>query len=323
MSHLAYHRTGAGEPLVLLHALGLTRQTWNPVLPALSEHFDVIAVDLPGFGDSEPLPKAIEPTPAALAAAVAGLLDELGIANPHLVGNSLGGWVALEFASMRPAASVTLLSPAGLWRADTPRYCRASLWASRWLTRHAAVPLSRLVDHRLGRALVLGQSHGRPFALRPDAARAAIRSMGTSPGFDSVLKATATRRFLATTPIEAPVTVAFGSRDLLLLRHQSRHLDQLPPSTQLEILPGCGHVPMADDPAAVAALIMKSASVVRRGSVQEATAVEPGSALSYSLPRRIAGRGASDHRARTGMKPQVARSRSPRSTRLRSRRHSL
>ena len=85
MSHLAYHRAGGGESLVLLHALGLTRQTWNPVLPALSEHFDVIAVDLPGFGDSEPLAADIEPTPAALAAAVAGLLDELGIANPHEV----------------------------------------------------------------------------------------------------------------------------------------------------------------------------------------------------------------------------------------------
>jgi pimeloyl-ACP methyl ester carboxylesterase len=264
MSHLAYERAGAGEPLVLLHALGLSRRTWDPVVPALSEHFKVIAVDLPGFGDSEPLPADIEPNPAALAAAVARLLDELGIANPHLVGNSLGGWVALELASMRPAASVTLLSPAGLWRTDTPRYCRASLWASRWLAQHAAVPLSHLVDHRLGRALILGQSHGRPFALTPDAARAAVRSMGTSPGFDSILKATATRRFLATTPIDAPMTVAFGSRDLLLLRHQSRHLDQLPPSTQLETLPGCGHVPIADDPAAVAALIMKSASAVRR-----------------------------------------------------------
>ncbi|HEY6665410.1 MAG TPA: alpha/beta fold hydrolase, partial [Propionibacteriaceae bacterium] len=124
MSPLAYDRIGSGEPLVLLHALGLSRRTWDPVIPALSEHFEVIAVDLPGFGDSEPMPPENEPTPAALAVAVVALLDDLGLSNPHLVGNSLGGWVTLELASMRPAASVTLLSPAGLWRAATPLYCR-------------------------------------------------------------------------------------------------------------------------------------------------------------------------------------------------------
>ena len=85
--------------------------------------------------------------------------------------------------------------------------------------------------------------------------------MGTSRGFDSILKATATRRFLATTAIDAPVTVAFGSRDWVLLRHQSRHLEQLPPNIRLESLPGCGHIPMGDDPAAVAALIVKSAGL--------------------------------------------------------------
>jgi pimeloyl-ACP methyl ester carboxylesterase len=260
MSHIAYGRAGAGEPLVLLHALGLSRQTWEPVVPALVEHFDVIAVDLPGFGASDPMPDQVEPTPAALAAAVAGLLDQLGVTNPHLVGNSLGGWVVLELAGVRPAASLTLLSPAGLWRGRTPLYCRASLRASRLLTRYAAGPLSQLVSHRLGRALVLGQSHGRPFHLTADQARAVIRSMGTCRGFDATFNATADRRFVATASIDAPVTVAFGSRDLLLLPHQSRHLDELPPRTRLEAMPGCGHVPMADDPQGVAALIERSAA---------------------------------------------------------------
>ena len=170
------------------------------------------------------------------------------------------GWVALELAAIRPAASLTLLSPAGLWRKNTPRYCRASLRASRWLTRHAARPLSRLVNYRLGRALVLGQTHGRPMSLTAEYARAAIRTLGTSPGFDATMKATATRRFLATAPIGAPVTVAFGSRDVLLLRRQSRHLDQLPPGTGLTVLPGCGHVPMSDHPRAVTTLITESAA---------------------------------------------------------------
>ena len=84
--------------------------------------------------------------------------------------------------------------------------------------------------------------------------------MGTCPGFEATLAATARRRYLATAPITAPVTLAFGSRDVLLLRRQSRHLDQLPAGTQAETLPGCGHVPMADDPAAVAELITRTAA---------------------------------------------------------------
>ena len=259
MSSLAFTRSGTGAPLVLLHGLGSSRQAWDPVMPALAGHFDVIAIDLPGFGGSEPVPAQVEPRPAALAAAVAGLLDELGITAPHLAGNSLGGWVALELAAVRPAASVTLLGPAGLWHGDTPWYNRVSLRATRWLARHATGPLSRLVNYRLGRALVLGQTHGRPMHLTADYARSAILAMGTCPGFDATLKATVRRRFLATAPIGAPVTVAFGSRDLLLLRHQSRHLDQLPPGTQVDVLPGCGHVPMADHPGAVSALITRSA----------------------------------------------------------------
>src|SRR5256885_16135486 len=56
----------------------------------------------------------------ALPISVAGLLDDLGIATPHVAGNSLGGWVALELAGIRPVASLTLLSPAGLWRGGAP-----------------------------------------------------------------------------------------------------------------------------------------------------------------------------------------------------------
>ena len=69
MTSLAYRRSGSGEPMVLLHLLGSSRQAWDPVAPALARHFDVIAVDLPGFGESAPLPG--EPSPAALAAAAA------------------------------------------------------------------------------------------------------------------------------------------------------------------------------------------------------------------------------------------------------------
>ena len=236
---------------------------WAPVLPALAERFDVVAVDLPGFGRSDPLPPPQELSPAVLAGCVADLLDDLGVPAPHVVGNSLGGWVALELAGRRPVASLTLLAPAGLWRRNTPLYCRVSLRATRWLARYAARPLRRLVDFRLGRVVVLGQTHGRPARMTAAQARQAIVDLGSCAGFDATFRATL-RRHYESLPVEAPVVVAFGSRDLVLLPFQSRHLERLPRGTVRATLPGCGHLPVADDPEAVAALITAWADPVPR-----------------------------------------------------------
>jgi pimeloyl-ACP methyl ester carboxylesterase len=260
MTQLAFDRLGSGPPLVLLHGLGLSRRSWDAVVPVLAQRFDVIAVDLPGFGESAPLPPDAEPTPAALAATVGELLDGLRIDRPHVVGNSLGGWVALELAGVRPVASLTLLSPAGFWRDNTPMYARVSLLASRWLADHAGGLLTRLARYRVARVLILGQTHGRPAQLTAEQARTTIQALGRCPGFKAALAATTHRRYLAGSAVTAPVTVAFGSRDLVLLRHQSRHLDQLPAGTQVRELSSCGHVPMSDDPGAVVAVISAATS---------------------------------------------------------------
>ena len=199
------HPRRFGRTLVLLHGIGMSRRVWDPVLPALAERFDVIAVDLPGFGDS-PLPPDGRCDPAGLAASVAGLLDELDIPSPHLAGNSLGGWVALELAARAPPIRSPLLSPAGLWRKDTPWYCRVSLRGSRWLTRYLARPLSFMVRWRLGRIVALGQTHGRPWALTVEQARRAIRDMGQCPGFTRAFEPTVHSRYAPTSrPGPSPV----------------------------------------------------------------------------------------------------------------------
>jgi pimeloyl-ACP methyl ester carboxylesterase len=260
MEQLAFSRRGAGPPLVLVHGLGSSRAAWDPVVPALAEHFDVVALDLPGFGQSAPLPAGEEPHPARMARAVADLLDDLRVDRPHVAGNSVGGWVALELAAIRPVSSLTLLSPAGLWRRGVPLYSWVSLRTTRWASRHAAGLLSRLVAHRLGRLLVLGQTHGRPSRVTPDQARATIAAMGTATAFDAALAATRHRHYAAGPALGAPVTVAFGSRDLLLLPGRSRHVDQLPAGSRSAALPGSGHVAMSDSPSAVVALIRASAA---------------------------------------------------------------
>jgi pimeloyl-ACP methyl ester carboxylesterase len=252
-------RQGTGPALVLLHGLGSSRAVWDPITPALAQCFDVIALDLPGFGDSPPLAPGDEPTPARLAGAVAETLDSLAVATPHVVGNSLGGWVALELTAVMPVASLTLLSPAGLWRGGVPRYCRWSLAGSRALARHLPRVLGRLVGTRLGRQLVLGQVCGRPARMSATAARRAVADLGACPGFPATFRATLPRRYVGPLDPQVPVTVAFGSRDRILLRRQSRRLDALPAARSLVTVPGVGHVPIADDPAAVIDLVRRSA----------------------------------------------------------------
>ncbi|MGN9909355.1 alpha/beta fold hydrolase [Phytohabitans sp. LJ34] len=257
MTDLAFTRTGRGEPLVLVHGIGGSKATWQPVVVHLAERFDVIAVDLPGFGDSPELPATVEPTPAALAAALLEFLDRLGVGPFHIAGNSLGGWVVLELARIREVRTVTLLSPAGLWRGGAPLYCRISLGASRWMARRATRLLLWAVATAVGRTVTLAQTHGRPWAMSADYARTSVRALAKCTGFEATMRATNTRRFLDGTGIAAPMTLAFGSRDMILLPRQSRHLDQLPGTVRIDALPRCGHVPMADDPPVVAGVITR------------------------------------------------------------------
>jgi pimeloyl-ACP methyl ester carboxylesterase len=272
---LAYSRSGSGEPLVLLHGLGLSRQSWNPVIGLLEQSFDVIAIDLPGFGESAPLAAAVEPHPAALATAVARTLDHLEITSPHLAGNSLGGWVALELAALTPISSITLLSPAGLWRERTPLYNRVSLTAARAVTRFGRPVLSTLADKGWARWLMFRQFVGRPTAMSATEARQAISDLATAPGFRATLRATLARAYVARELIQVPVSVSFGDRDLVLLAHQSRHLDQLPSQTRRLSLPRTGHVPMTDDPLAVASLISRTAQSGRLPAVGTVAAERP------------------------------------------------
>ena len=251
--------------IVLLHALGTDRHMWDPVLPFLDGE-DVLALDMPGFGAAPPLAATAGNggiTPYALAAAIHADLQRRGIQRPHVAGNSLGGWVALELAAVRPVRSLTLLSPAGLWQGRTPLYNRISLRTTRWLARRFTALACRLVRYRAGRVVILGQTHGQPARISIAYAHMAVRAMADCPGFEATMKATEPRCYRAGAPIDAPVTVAFGSRDLLLLPHQSRHLGELPPGTHVEKLAGCGHVPMADHPDAIAALIIAATERAR------------------------------------------------------------
>src|SRR5947209_16387288 len=113
---LAHERIGSGPPLVLLHGVGHRRQAWYPVVDELAGQREVVLVDLPGHGESDPFEPAGRPVVDALRDELVAFLHEQGLDRPHIAGNSLGGRIALEAGAIGLARSVTALSPAGFWR---------------------------------------------------------------------------------------------------------------------------------------------------------------------------------------------------------------
>lgn len=251
-----YERSGCGEPLLLLHGIGSGLRTWDPILRWLTPHYDVIVVDLPGHGESPLLDDGIPPDAAGFARVLAGLLDQLGIETAHLVGNSLGGWTALELAKLGRARSVICLSPAGLWHHQAPRYDVILFRVTRWLARTLLPAAPALLATPIGRTLLLAHLVGRPWNLSPSVALEAVRTFVRTPGFEPVFRATTRESFSEGCQIQVPVTVAWGGRDRVLLPRLARLRDELPPQTRWLTLPGCGHVPTFDDPGLVAHTIL-------------------------------------------------------------------
>eukprot|EP00611_Tribonema_gayanum_P003618 TRINITY_DN12881_c0_g1_i2.p1 TRINITY_DN12881_c0_g1~~TRINITY_DN12881_c0_g1_i2.p1 ORF type:complete len:189 (+),score=24.05 TRINITY_DN12881_c0_g1_i2:30-569(+) len=128
-------RRGTSPPVVLIHGLGGDRRTWTPVVQGLTAEYDVVVVELPGFGESRPLPSSVEPSPDALAQAVLARLRSAGVQRFHAVGHGLGGWIALELGEIAGDAviSVTGLTPAGFWpHPSGERQRKAIRSARRW-----------------------------------------------------------------------------------------------------------------------------------------------------------------------------------------------
>jgi pimeloyl-ACP methyl ester carboxylesterase len=259
---LAYERSGSGEPLVLIHGIGHRRQAWRPVLDRLAESYDVIAVDLPGHGESaDGLDPSLAPKDA-LRTALEETFAHLEVDRPHIVGNSLGGLIALEAAQAGLARSVTALSPAGFWTG--PRdflYVRglfSTVLAIARLTRPVAGPL---LSTRLGRTALFGWLHTRPWPVDPDLARGDFANMLRARPTIGTLIAAAYPYEVAEGAIEVPTTIAWSQRDLVLLPYQARRAARLLPQARHVRLAGVGHVPMPDDPALVVATIRAGARV--------------------------------------------------------------
>jgi pimeloyl-ACP methyl ester carboxylesterase len=239
---LNHVRRGSGELLVLIHGIGDSHRFWAPVVGRLAQEFEVVAIDLPGFGRSPSM--AAPPAPPALAAAVAEFIGEPF----HVAGVSLGGGTALELGLCGAARSVCAISPVGFTR----------WWDGAWLTgslrltghASAAVPRRWLSSAAVGRAMSL-QTMRRPM---PEAElRAIVDNIALAPAWDAAIDELAVYRFAGHPP--CPVTIAWGEFDFLLPYWQAARARRALPDAQHVRLRGCGHLPTWDDPDQVIAAV--------------------------------------------------------------------
>ena len=258
---------GSGTSLVLLHGLGCSWRVWQPVIPALERHHRALAPTLPGHLNGQPWDPAIQMSVAALTDNTERWMDRHGLDRPHLVGNSLGGWISLELARRGRAASVTAFSPAGAWDpvGGGIRHLVQLSKAARAIADLLRPTFPLLLRRPKLRRAVLraGMEHGERVP-----AAAAVGFLSDAAGcsaFDDLLAA-----FLRDGPIPGPVDVRhtpvrllWGEHDRVIpLEPYGRLMAAAVPDAQTEVLPGVGHIPTYDNPALVARRILATTGAV-------------------------------------------------------------
>jgi pimeloyl-ACP methyl ester carboxylesterase len=187
-------------------------------------------------------------------------LDRLGLAKVHIAGNSLGGWIGIELARRGRAQSLVLLSPAGAWR--SPRRLKMTAHGIRFSFGALARNSSRaeaIAERRLLHWAMLAGQVAHPHRVPRETLVTYIHASGQSPVVEPLL------RVLHLNPVDPlpaerdyPVRLVWAERDRILpFKHFGSPMLERLPGAELIRLSGVGHVPMSDDPARVAELILE------------------------------------------------------------------
>ena len=260
MQRLSHNILGSGEPLLLIHGMGSASTAWKLIQDELAQSFKVVTVDLPGHGNT-PLVQGAPMDPHSLAIAVLHEMSELGFERFHLVGNSLGGWVALEIASSAPnrVMTVTGLAPAGLWlNPYNVRYPATALarFLARSTSKFAPTALHFEAVRKLGFSDVSPRWNEFSYQLCLDAVVAMARADGYYPAWDGMLM----KRFDGKIPEYIPVTIIFGDTDRTLPATTCQERSIAPAHAKWIIFADTGHAPMWDSPQDVIAAIKETAN---------------------------------------------------------------
>ena len=237
--------------MICVHGLAGTKASFLPTVAALADDYRVIAMDLPGFGDSDK-PIAASYDAAYFAGAIEALLDELEIERAHLIGNSMGGRVAIELGLLRPERTekIALLSPALAW-------LRSRRW--RWLLQAPlpmlglVQPAPRAITEPIVRNLVPGGKDGWSAAGVDEFLRSYLTPRGRVAFYEAARKIYldephGEQGFWTRLAEMSPQTLfIWGRHDQLAPIGFMKHVQRvLPAARHLEL--DCGHVPQLEAP---------------------------------------------------------------------------
>jgi pimeloyl-ACP methyl ester carboxylesterase len=243
---LAFDDLGDGPPLVLIHGTPSSRREWTAVLPALTRQRRVIALDLPGFGESAPVDRAV--LPRDWVPLIAATLDHLGLERVSVVGSSMGGWTALELARAGRARAVLAFSPAGLWRRHPLRTDLRILQGQlfgRIAPRSAFERVMADPDRRRRALKNISVDAGK---VPSEVLTASLADVLSAPGWWPHYRAARRNRFTGGDAIDpgVPVRIVFGQQDRMAPAKTSQFSDHLPAHATVETWPDCGHMVIWD-----------------------------------------------------------------------------
>lgn len=247
--------------MVLIHGMSSGPSAWDPVLPLLAEKRNVHVVTLPGHRGGQVLVDPESFSSQVYVDAVEDELDRLGIDEADLVGNSLGGWVALQLAGRGRAASVVCLAPAGGWVAGGTydRFLAAQFaFAYRTCVRLTSPRRLRLLNRPSVRRALLFAMVSRPENVTDSSYLAIVEDIAGCQALRYSIRSVAARDLSSAPPATCPVLIAWSAQDRILISGSSRRrLERQVGAPKVVRLPGVGHVPMSDSPELVASTILE------------------------------------------------------------------
>lgn len=242
-------RRGSGRPLLLIHGLGGSHASWETIASRLEAEREVIGVDLPGFGATQPLAGA--PSIATLADTLEAFLDEHDLDGVDVVGTSMGARLALELARRGRTGATIALDPGGFWSRREARVFGLSVKISVRLVRRLGRMLPALVGNPLTRTLLLAQFSAAPWRLDPGVVLRELRSYAAAPSFDDALHELATGPRQGGMPAgsaRGPIVLGWGRRDLVTLPRQAARAASAFPDAEIVWFERSGHFPHWDAP---------------------------------------------------------------------------
>lgn len=256
-----FHRGGSGEPLVLIHGFTGTWEMWEPIIAPLEEKYDVFIPTLPLHAGGPVIDG--EATVDLMLEQAEVLLDQAGIETAHIVGNSLGGYVALRLAANGRARTVNALAPAGGWASGDPLLGQTMDFFQQMqpMILAAAANVDDVVASPEGRAVAVQFLSERPEVVDADLAKKIL--LGAAGCTEAIPLAEMGRTAdwaFDTEAIDCPTRIVWGTEDKVLAwpAAAARYQENLADADWV-VLEGVGHCPMLDVPERTVELITEFA----------------------------------------------------------------